>query len=152
MKKLVTVLSLGAFLAVASAGCKKKDEAAPAPAPAPAEKKMDEAAKPTAAPAAPSGEAKPAEGAAAAPAAAGSTGIAACDEYVAAMDKLSKCDKVPAEAAKGMQAGLEAAKTQWAALAAAPADQQATMKTAAEGACKTAAEGVKTALTGAGCQ
>jgi hypothetical protein len=150
MKKLLTVLSLGAFLATAAAGCKKKEEATK-----PADKPAEPAAAPTPAPApapaptepAKTEEAKPAEGAAAAPAA-GGTGIAECDEYVAQIEKLAKCDKMPAEAKKPLQDAADAQKASWAGAKDMPAEGKAGLATG----CKTGADAVKQAMTAAGCQ
>ena len=43
-------------------------------------------------------------------AAAGSTGLADCDAYVAAMDKYMQCDKVPQSARDAAKQGLDAMK------------------------------------------
>jgi hypothetical protein len=150
MNKLMTLVSVLVMASALSFGCKKGEDATK-PAEGTTAPKTDEAKpgemKPAEAPK-PADAPKPAEGAA--PAAAGSTGIPECDAYVAAAEKLAKCDKVPAEAKDAQMKGLEAAKQGWAALTAPNAPPEA-KKSAADG-CKASEDAVKTALSTNGCQ
>jgi hypothetical protein len=85
---------------------------------------------------------KPAEpaapaGSAAAPAAGGASGLPAeCDDYKAAIDKLSTCDAMPKEARDAMKQAFDQASAGWAQL---PAEAKASLATA----CKAGADAVK---------
>ncbi len=135
MKKLTTFFAVIALAATVSlTGCKKKKEGdtsadkpaegttatgsaamAPAPTPAPA----------------------PAAGsAAAAPAAAGDL-PAECNEYKAAIEKLSSCDKMPQQARDALKQAYDQASAGWANL---PAEAKANLATA----CKAGADAVMT--------
>jgi len=83
---------------------------------------------------------KPAEGAA--PAAGGATGIAECDEYKAAVEKLASCDKIPQQARDAMKSGFDQASQAWKDLASAPKEA----KDAAASACKSGTDAVKQAM------
>jgi hypothetical protein len=135
MKKLATVFTMITLATTLSlAGCKKKtgDEAADKaakPADTMAGDKKDDKAM-----AAPD---KKDDKAAPAPAAAGASGLPAeCDDYKAAIDKLSTCDAMPKEARDAMKQAFDQASTGWAAL---PADAKASLATA----CKAGADAVK---------
>ena len=83
---------------------------------------------------------KPADGSAAAgsaaPAAAAGDLPAECNDYKAAIDKLSSCDKMPKEARDAMKSAFDQASTSWAGL---PAEAKASLATA----CKAGADAVK---------
>jgi hypothetical protein len=154
MKKLATLigtLALASTLAVT--GCKKKEEGATAPATTEAPKAADPAAAPTpadpaAAPAADPAAAAPAADPAAAPAADPAAAAPAgdipaeCNDYKAALEKVAACDKLPAPAKDayknawtGVETSLKAATTP-------------ETKAAVASACKSGAEGLKTAAAG----
>jgi hypothetical protein len=127
MKKLTTLFAIVALsTTVGLAGCKKKnaaegsDKAAPADKPAEGDKMAgDKAATP------PTPDKKPDDKAAAAPAAAGDL-PQECQDYKAAIDKLSSCDKMPQQARDAMKQGFDTASAAWANL---PADQKAALAT-----------------------
>jgi hypothetical protein len=144
MKKLMVVVSV-LTLSFAAVGCKDKAkegeeaakpaEPAPAPTPTPA---------PTTPPAAEPAktETPPAGGAAA-------TGVPECDEYIAAVEKLMTCDKIPQAARDAQKQGLDAMKQGWSTLAD-PNTPPEAKKAAADG-CKTAVDAVKQSASAAGC-
>jgi len=136
MKKLTTLFAVVALAATVSlTGCKKKTDNA-ATADKPAEGAPAAAGTPAAAPA-PTPAAPAATGsAAAAPAAAGDL-PAECNEYKAAIDKLSTCDKMPQQARDALKQAYDQASAGWANL---PADAKANLATA----CKAGADAVTT--------
>ncbi len=128
MKKLATVLTMITLATTLSlAGCKKKtgDEA------------TDKAAKPADNMAGDKKDDKATDKKddKAAPAAAGDL-PAECNDYKAAIDKLSTCDKMPKEARDAMKSAFDQASTSWAGL---PAEAKASLATA----CKAGADAVK---------
>ncbi len=128
MKKLTTLFAIVALTTtVGLAGCKKKNAAegsdkAAAPADKPAEGDKMAGDKDKAA--APTPDKKP-DDKAAAPAAAGDL-PQECQDYKAAIEKLSTCDKMPQQARDAMKQGFETASAAWANL---PADQKAALAT-----------------------
>ena len=84
-----------------------------------------------------------------APAAGGaaSTGMAECDEYVAAMEKYLACDKIPQETRDAAKQGVDAMKGSWANASALPDDAKKQMADA----CKTAVDALKQGATALGC-
>lgn len=126
MKKLATVFTMITLATTLSlAGCKKKtgDEAtdkAAKPADNMAGDKKDMAADKK-------DEKKPA--------AAGDL-PAECNDYKAAIEKLSTCDKMPKESRDAMKSAFDQASTSWAGL---PAEAKASLATA----CKAGADAVK---------
>jgi hypothetical protein len=148
MKKLLVVVSV-LTLSLAAVGCNKKEEGAAGEAAKTAEPAKTEPATPP--PATPPA-AEPAKTEPAAPAAGGaaaSTGVPECDEYVAAIEKFTTCDKVPQAARDAQKQSLDAMKQGWASLSdpAVPAEAK---KAAADG-CKTAVDALKQAATASGC-
>ncbi len=111
MKKLTTMFAMVAMTtALGLSACKK----------APEENKVDPVTKPTE-------EAKPA-----------ATGDlpAECNEYKAAIDALSKCDKLPQATRDALKQSYEQTSAAWASV---PAEGKAALGTA----CKSAADAVK---------
>jgi hypothetical protein len=136
MKKLTTFCAVIALAATVSlTGCKKKKdgdtasdkpaEGTPAAGSAAAAPTPDKAAAPAAT-----------GSAAAAPAAAGNL-PAECNEYKAAIDKLSACDKMPQQARDALKQAYDQASAGWANL---PAEAKANLATA----CKAGADAVMT--------
>jgi hypothetical protein len=125
MTKLTTLLVVGAL---AFTGCKKKDDAAKENKDTTAEKKTTEGA-----PATPT----PAPATAPAPAAAAGDLPAECNDYKAAIDKLSSCDKMPQQARDALKQAYDQASAGWASL---PADAKANLATA----CKAGTDAVNT--------
>ena len=137
MKKLTTLFAVVALAATVSlTGCKKKTDNA-ATADKPAEGAPAAAGTPAAAPApTPAAPAATGSAAAAAPAAAGDL-PAECNEYKAAIDKLSSCDKMPQQARDALKQAYDQASAGWANL---PAEAKANLATA----CKAGADAVMT--------
>ena len=138
MKKLTTLFAVLALAATVSlTGCKKKkdgDTSADKPAEGtPAMAGSAAAAAPTPDKAAP---AAAGTGSAAAPAAAGDL-PAECNEYKAAIEKLSSCDKMPQQARDALKQAYDQASAGWANL---PAEAKANLATA----CKAGADAVMT--------
>ncbi len=134
MNKLTTMLAkmlpmLALTTAFSLAGCKKTPEEAKVdPVTKPTEAKPEETkpteTKPT--------EAKPTE---AKPAAAGDL-PAECNDYKAAIDALTKCDKLPQTTRDALKQSYDQTSTAWASI---PAEGKAALGTA----CKAAADAVK---------
>jgi hypothetical protein len=101
-------------------------------------KQMPECDWGVAAPAAPAGSAAAApEGSAAAPAAAGGGDLPAeCNDYKAAIEALSKCEKLPQATRDALKQSYEQTSAAWASV---PAEGRAALGTA----CKSAADAVK---------
>ena len=120
MKKLTTMFAIVAMTtAFGLSACKKPAE----------EKKVDPVTKPT--------EAKPDEKKAeeVKPVAAGAL-PAECDEYKAAIDSLSKCEKLPQATRDALKQSYDQTSAAWASV---PAEGKAALGTA----CKSAADAVK---------
>ncbi|HSN27744.1 MAG TPA: hypothetical protein VLT45_15740 [Kofleriaceae bacterium] len=136
MKKLTTFFAVIALAATVSlTGCKKKKEGEtsadkPAEGTTATTGSAAAAPTPTPAPAAATGSA------AAAPAAAGDL-PAECNEYKAAIEKLSSCDKMPQQARDALKQAYDQASAGWANL---PAEAKANLATA----CKAGADAVMT--------
>lgn len=124
MKKTTLILAALGVCAFAFTGCKNKKaksstnqaqasakptaaQNAPAAKPAAANNQ----AKPAAQPAAANDQAKPAAGGAAA-----STGIPACDKYLAAFQKYMSCSKIPAATKTQTKKSIAMMKKSWASL------------------------------------
>jgi hypothetical protein len=131
MKKLASLFAAFSLtLALGAAGCNKddaaKDDNAMKPADKPADKKP--ADKPADSKPAASAPASSAASSAAAPAAAGGDLPAGlpqeCKDYVAAMAKISSCDKLPKESKDAMAQGVEAMKSGWKDFDKMPAEAQ----------------------------
>jgi hypothetical protein len=147
MKKLLVVVSV-LTLSLAAVGCnKKKEEGAAGEAAKTAEPAKTEPATPP--PAEPAKTEPAAPPAAPAGGAAASTGVPECDEYVAAIEKFTTCDKVPQAARDAQKQSLDAMKQGWASLSD-PATPAEAKKAAADG-CKTAVDALKQAATASGC-
>jgi hypothetical protein len=125
MTKLIMLVALSTL---AFTGCKKKDNAAKDNTDTTAEKKTTEGA-----PATPT----PAPATAPAPAAAAGDLPAECNDYKAAIDKLSSCDKMPQQARDALKQAYDQASAGWASL---PADAKANLATA----CKAGTDAVNT--------
>jgi hypothetical protein len=76
----------------------------------------------------------------------GTTGIPACDAYLAGVERYLACDKIPAEAKDATREGAEAMKSAWRTTSM-PDDAR---KAVAE-ACTTALDGLRTAASTIGC-
>ena len=135
MTKLTTLFVVAAL---AFTGCKKKDDAAKDNKDTTAEQKTTEGAPAAAPTPAPAGTAAPAAAgtAPAAPAAAGDL-PAECNDYKAAIDKLSSCDKMPQQARDALKQAYDQASAGWASL---PAEAKANLATA----CKAGTDAVTT--------
>jgi hypothetical protein len=120
--------------------------AAPAAPAAPPSEPTPPAAPPPAAPPPSEAPAAPAPTAAAA-----STGVPECDAYLAAFDKLSKCDKA-GPALDGLRQGLEATRQGWAAWKDMPADQLEASKKAAAPGCKAGEDALRSTASSLGCE
>jgi len=133
--KLTTMFVAASLTAtLAFTGCKKKDDAAKTDNTA--EKKTTEGAPATATPPA-AGTAPAATGTTpAAPAAAGNLPTE-CNDYKAAIDKLSSCDKMPQQARDALKQAYDQASAGWASL---PAEAKANLATA----CKAGTDAVTT--------
>ena len=136
MQKLSTLFACVALTATLGlAGCKQKtDGGATADKPAEGEVKKDVAAPapaPDKAAPATTGSAAPAAGV---PAAAADL-PAECNDYKAAIDKLSTCDKMPQQARDALKNAYDQASAGWANL---PAEAKANLATA----CKAGADAV----------
>ncbi len=156
MNKLIKIVSALALVSTLSlAGCKKKDEAG--------DTKSTTTTTTTTTP-------KAGEGTAAGTAAVGgtatgtsttttttttttteSTGVPECDAYLAAFEKLAKCDKA-GPALDGLKQGLEATKQGWAAWKDMPADQLEMSKKAAAPGCKAGEDALKSTASSLGCE
>jgi len=112
MKKMITVLLFGAALAVT--GCKKDDSTSSGTGTASGtamKKPVAGTGTATASgTAAATGTASGTASGTAAPAAGGATGIAECDDYMAQMDAMGKCSKMPDASKAAMQQGADAIK------------------------------------------
>ncbi|HVK77161.1 MAG TPA: hypothetical protein VM734_27835 [Kofleriaceae bacterium] len=159
MIKIATAIALASTLALA--GCKKKAEETPAAKPTEGTAAGTAAAPAggTAAPAggtaAPAGDtagtaAAPAGDTAAAPAA-DSTGVPECDAYLAAFEKLAKCDKA-GPALDGLKQGLEATKQGWAAWKDLQGEALDAAKKAAAPGCKAGEDALKQTASSLGCE
>jgi hypothetical protein len=136
MQKLTTLFAVVALATtIGLSGCKKKqDGAATADKPAEGEVKTDKAATPTPAP----DKAATTTATTGTPAAAPAGDLPAeCNEYKAAIDKLSACDKMPQQSRDALKQAYDQASTGWASL---PADAKANLATA----CKAGADAVTT--------
>jgi hypothetical protein len=123
MQKLITLCASLAFVSTLGlAGCKKKTGDATADKPTEGEVKTAE--KPAAAPA--TAGTGSAAATATAPAPAGDL-PAECNEYKAAIDKLSTCDKMPQQARDALKQAYDQSSAGWASL---PADAKANLATA----------------------
>ena len=135
MTKLITLLAVATL---AFTGCKKKDDAAKTDNTA--EKKTTEGAPAAAgtatAPAAAGTATATAPAAGTAPAAAGNLPTE-CNDYKAAIDKLSACDKMPQQARDALKQAYDQASAGWASL---PAEAKANLATA----CKAGTDAVTT--------
>lgn len=136
MKKLTTLFAVIALATTLGlTGCKKKKDgetSADKPAEGTTATGSAAAAPTPAAPAAPAATGS----AAAAPAAAGDL-PAECNEYKAAIEKLSTCDKMPQQARDALKQAYDQASAGWANL---PAEAKANLATA----CKAGADAVTT--------
>jgi hypothetical protein len=72
------------------------------------------------------------------PALAPLTGIPACDELLAGMDRLSRCDGYPAEGRAAIRQAVDQMRDAWAGMASYPPEA----RTAAGDACKQALDGL----------
>jgi hypothetical protein len=81
------------------------------------------------------------------PATTGATGVPACDDYVAKMERFLACDQVPADAREGGRMGLDAMRQSWGDLSQQP---EANRKAAADG-CKVAADAIVESGKAMGC-
>lgn len=92
---------------------------------------------------------KPAEPAPAAGGAA-ATGVPECDAYIAAIENLAKCDKLPQAARDSMKQSADTMKASWK-WDGMPEEAKKTAQAAAGSSCKQATDAVKQSMTAAGC-
>jgi hypothetical protein len=133
--KLTTMFVAATLTAtLALTGCKKKDDAAKTDNTA--EKKTAEAPAAAGTATAPAAAGAATATAPAAPAAAGNLPTE-CNDYKAAIDKLSSCDKMPQQARDALKQAYDQASAGWASL---PAEAKANLATA----CKAGTDAVTT--------
>jgi hypothetical protein len=137
---LLRSLALALTVTASLAACGGSSRPAPAePAPAPEAAPMNEAP-----PEAPEVAEEPAP----APSEwTGSTGLPACDQYIAVTEAFAACDKVPVETRDAVRQGLDAMKQAWTDLSQLPPET----KEQTNQACLQAVDALRQGATSMGC-
>lgn len=84
-------------------------------------------------------------------AAAETTGVPACDSYLAAVDKYMACEKVPQAARDAQKQARDQMRSGWASWSSLPDDSRKMAQANAATACTTALSSLKVAASASGC-